>query len=176
MATNHTTNYDLNLWQPTDKFSREEINENTQKLDAAVKAVDTKANAKADASALNSLAQTVNAKADAAALAALTQAVAGKGNCSVVFGSYIGTGECGTDHPTVLTFDRPPQMVFVVAETGANMWMIRGQKKTLGYTPGYALHNTLTWSGNTVSFYGPDAAEQLTSSGKTFYYAALFLE
>ena len=36
MATNHTTNYNLNLWEPTDKFSREEINENTQKLDAAL--------------------------------------------------------------------------------------------------------------------------------------------
>ena len=36
MATNHTTNYNLNLWEATDKFSREEINENTQKLDAAL--------------------------------------------------------------------------------------------------------------------------------------------
>ena len=38
MATNHTTNYQLNLWEPTDKFSREEINENSEKLDAAVAA------------------------------------------------------------------------------------------------------------------------------------------
>ena len=36
MATNHTTNYNLNLWEPTDSFVREEFNENTTKLDAAL--------------------------------------------------------------------------------------------------------------------------------------------
>ena len=38
MATNHTTNYNLNLWEASDKFVREEFNENTTKLDAALKA------------------------------------------------------------------------------------------------------------------------------------------
>ena len=38
MATNHTTNYQLNLWEPTDSFLREEFNENFGKLDAAVAA------------------------------------------------------------------------------------------------------------------------------------------
>ena len=52
MATNHTTNYNLNLWEANDKFVREEFNENTSKLDAAIKAVDTKANTKADQTAL----------------------------------------------------------------------------------------------------------------------------
>ena len=36
MATNHTTNYQLNLWQPGDSFLREEFNENSEKLDAAL--------------------------------------------------------------------------------------------------------------------------------------------
>ena len=35
MATNHTENYNLNLWEPTDKFVREEFNENTSKIDEA---------------------------------------------------------------------------------------------------------------------------------------------
>ena len=34
MATNHTTNYNLNLWEPQDDFLRSEFNENTQKIDA----------------------------------------------------------------------------------------------------------------------------------------------
>ena len=38
MATNHTTNYNLNLWEANDNFVREEFNENTTKLDAAIKA------------------------------------------------------------------------------------------------------------------------------------------
>ena len=36
MATNHTTNYQLNLWEPGDSFRREEFNQNSQKLDAAL--------------------------------------------------------------------------------------------------------------------------------------------
>ena len=53
MATNHTTNYNLNLWEANDKFVREEFNENTSKIDAAIKAVDTKADGKAAQSALD---------------------------------------------------------------------------------------------------------------------------
>ena len=41
MATNHTTNYALNLWEANDKFVREEFNENTTKLDAALKTHDS---------------------------------------------------------------------------------------------------------------------------------------
>lgn len=36
MATNHTTNHALNLWEPTDAFLREEFNENFDKIDAAI--------------------------------------------------------------------------------------------------------------------------------------------
>ena len=63
MATNHTTNYALNLWEPTDAFVREEFNENTSKIDAAIKAVDAKADTKADASSLNSLSSIISTKA-----------------------------------------------------------------------------------------------------------------
>ena len=36
MATNHTTNYQLNLWEPGDSFLREEFNQNNRKLDVAL--------------------------------------------------------------------------------------------------------------------------------------------
>ena len=39
MATNHTTNYQLNLWEPEDSFLREEFNENSQKIDGALKSI-----------------------------------------------------------------------------------------------------------------------------------------
>ena len=39
MATNHTTNYQLNLWEPEDSFLREEFNENSQKIDGALGAL-----------------------------------------------------------------------------------------------------------------------------------------
>lgn len=81
MAANHTKNYQLNLWEPSDTFLRTEFNENTQKLDAALAQ-------KANASTLNSLVQTM----------------AGKGNCSIVTGAYTGTGEFGEEHPCALDF------------------------------------------------------------------------
>lgn len=34
MATNHTANYGLHVWEPEDDFSREEINENFGALDS----------------------------------------------------------------------------------------------------------------------------------------------
>lgn len=40
MATNHTTNYQFNLWEPGDTFSRAEFNENSQKVDSALAAHD----------------------------------------------------------------------------------------------------------------------------------------
>ena len=60
MSTNHTTNYDLNQWEGTDKVLRTEFNADNAKIDAALKA-------NADA---------IAGKADAADVTALTQALA----------------------------------------------------------------------------------------------------
>ena len=38
MSTNHTTNYDLNQWEATDKVLRTDFNEDNAKIDAALKA------------------------------------------------------------------------------------------------------------------------------------------
>ena len=38
MSTNHTTNYDLNQWEGTDKVLRTEFNADNAKIDAALKA------------------------------------------------------------------------------------------------------------------------------------------
>ena len=58
MATNHTTNYNLNLWEANDKFVREEFNENTTKLDAAIKA-----EADARSTAVNAINSALSGKA-----------------------------------------------------------------------------------------------------------------
>ena len=36
MSTNHTTNYNLNQWEATDKVLRTEFNEDNAKIDAAL--------------------------------------------------------------------------------------------------------------------------------------------
>ena len=73
MATNHTTNYQLNQWEATDQVLRTEFNQDNQKIDGALKA-------NADAIAAETAARTaaVSSKADAATVAALSQTVSGK--------------------------------------------------------------------------------------------------
>ena len=73
MSTNHTTNYNLNQWEATDKVLRTEFNADNAKIDAALKSHD-------DAIAAETAAReaAVSGKADAATVAALSQAVSGK--------------------------------------------------------------------------------------------------
>ena len=58
---NKTTNYQLNQWVKSDRVLMEDFNADNAKIDAAIKAVDTKVNTKADKSALTSLQSTVSA-------------------------------------------------------------------------------------------------------------------
>ena len=68
MATNQTTNYQLNQWEPTDQVLRTDFNADNAKLDAALKALSDQVIQKADASTVSSLSQTVAAKAEQNAL------------------------------------------------------------------------------------------------------------
>ena len=78
MSTNHTTNYNLNQWEATDKVLRTDFNEDNAKIDAALKGLSDQVAGKAAQSAVDDLTQSVNGKADAATVAALSQTVSGK--------------------------------------------------------------------------------------------------
>ncbi len=122
MATNHTENYALNLWEPTDTFLRTEFNENTQKLDAALKA-EADARAAGDAA----LQTAVNGKADASAVTALTQTVAGKADASAlsrkfgadnlpwVTGTYTGNADESSGEQHIALGFRPTLLVVIGA-------------------------------------------------------------
>ena len=75
MASGYTTNYGLCQWQPEDKFLREEFNQNNEKIDAALKAAEEAAVARAEeaednaqgwAQAASDRAQAAQSAADAA--------------------------------------------------------------------------------------------------------------
>lgn len=66
MASGYTANYGLCQWQPTDKFLREEFNQDNEKIDAAIKAV------KDSATAVGVSAQTAAEKAQETADRALS--------------------------------------------------------------------------------------------------------
>ena len=59
---NHTPNYSLSQWEAEDKVLRTDFNADNAKIDAAIKAVDP---GKADAPALEALAQTLTEKVKA---------------------------------------------------------------------------------------------------------------
>ena len=56
MVTNHTENYELNLWEPEDAVLRTDFNADNEKLEAALTRQAEALSAKADASALAELA------------------------------------------------------------------------------------------------------------------------
>ena len=142
MATNHTTNYNLNLWEPQDDFVREEFNENIRKTDEV--------------------------------LAELNAALKTKGNCCITTGSYVGDGTYGEQHPNVLTFSKPPILVFLATED-YSAFMVRGCPSATGSYDylGSLLH--VTWSGNSVSWYSRDAQTQINLEGYVVRYVALVL-
>ena len=82
MATNQTTNYQLNQWEPTDAVQRVEFNQDNAKVDAALKALSDQVVQKANQSAVNTLISAVNQKVDPGDLAALSATVDQKANQS----------------------------------------------------------------------------------------------
>ena len=130
MSTNHTTNYNLNQWEATDKVLRTEFNEDNAKIDAAL-------------------------KANADALAALEDTLALKGNCQIEVQTYTGNGKSGASNPTVLTFSKVPLLVLIC---GYGTMMITGPQLSQcafhSYTTNFYPQNAhISWSGSQVSLY-----------------------
>ena len=91
MASNYTSNYGLCQWEPGDKVLRSEFNGDNAKLDAAIKAVDSRVDGKASNSALNSLKNTVNSLSTT--ITGQGNTLEKKGNCQVVVSTYTGDGK-----------------------------------------------------------------------------------
>ena len=168
MHLNETTYYQLSLWDEDDRILMEDFNGDNAKIDAALKA-------NADAAA---------GKADAEDVAALEAAVAGKGNCRIASGTYTGNGNTGAQHPNTLTFPFEPKLLVIQNEAGAATDEYRPYEREMmllvrpvglfsydGYSLNY--HNIVTWSGNSVSWYGSNAVIQLNQDGDTYHYVAL---
>lgn len=98
-----------------------------------------------------------------------------------VSGNYVGTGECGKEHPNQLEFPFEPDVVVIVVDSTdmlkAGTMLLRSQSKSAGigsnYSSGSGLNLTLTWSGQALSWYGYDEDYQLNKEGYTYRYFAL---
>lgn len=122
------------------------------------------------------------------------------GLCNIVWGSYVGTGKYGQSNPNTLTFPFEPKIVFISPTVPLTLGgstlpvpiptAIRGMTKGLayGYYPyGSSSYATLTWNGNTLSWwnsclssYNEDTEQpiynpeyQLNTKNTTYFYVAI---
>ena len=152
MSTNKTTNLNLHSWVSTDPVRRAEFNENFDAIDA--NAGET-----------------------------WDEVMGLKGSMPhIVVGSWTGNGEYGTAHPNRLSFDFTPKFLIlcVQAETGYLTENYVGSTRELlfwGVTTtlySYEGVNTVTYSGNTISWYSTNgAAKQYNSNNRTYHYIAV---
>ena len=119
MATNHTTNYELNQWLSTDQVLRTDFNADNVKLDTALNSLSGEVAQKADQSALNAVAASVQAKADQTALDTLNSTVQQltADLTKIVVGSYTGNGVS----PRTIFLGAKPKAVLVV-EAGGRLY------------------------------------------------------
>ena len=174
MATNQTTNYQLNQWEPTDAVQRVDFNADNAKLDTALKSLSDQVVQKADQSALNTLISAVNQKADASTVSGLSQTVAGHtgqlaqlGNCGIYTDSYTGNNLSGSENKCSLTFPARPILVWVVkSDTREFMVLYRGISKAQNEE--YTVANTVSWGTNSVSWYCSNKGAQMNEAGGTY--------
>ena len=171
MATNQTTNYQLNQWEPTDAVQRVDFNADNAKLDAALAVL---ADSKADQSGLDALSDTLTS------LSGTVSAVSARaGNCDMELLTYTGTGAMGQSSPTRITFSSLPDAFLVVGDLA--ILLGRGGVKEailackdVTYSESFVSSSSLTWTGTQMSLYnGVNARYQMNSENKVYWVLGL---
>ena len=114
---NKTANYQLNQWVKSDRVLMDDFNADNAKIDAAIKAVNAKADGKAAQSALDALAATVSGH---------TATLEQKGNCRIAVGTYTGNGRFGQGTSRAVTVPFQPKLVVVQNVAAAQMDVTKG--------------------------------------------------
>ena len=140
-----TTNYQLPKWEKTDRVQMKDFNDMTDTLDAALKA-----------------------NADTAAAA--SAAVALCGNCKIETSTYTGNGKYGSANPVTLTFPQKPALIFVLDDSGSFLTLTPRSRWTFAYMGNSGVAQTVTWSGNSVSWWsdGGNANNQFNASNNVY--------
>jgi len=155
MASNHTQHFALNRWDLNDQIIMDDFNDDNAKIDAALHN---------NAAALSALQTTLNTHGK------LTR---------FTYGSYVGTGESGQNHPNSLTFDFYPMFIIIMSRAAQGRdqspcFMMRGE--TVGNSTKTAASINLIWSDNGVSWYDVDSfskpENQNNTEGVTYHYLA----
>ena len=177
MASNHTTNYNLNQWEATDKVLRTDFNEDNAKIDAALKghadgiaALETAVAAKAAAATVTALSQTVAQKADQADLEDLESRA---GNCEMELFTYTGTGSHGSGSPTEITFSVRPDL-FIIGGDRTLLFGRGGVSRTILASEDFINDQTASWSGTKLSIENNISARyQMNGQGASYWVLGL---
>ena len=162
MATNQTTNYQLNQWETTDQVLRTDFNADNAKLDTALQ------NQADNLTALTGQVEEEIASLTAS-VATNTAALNGKGNCQLYTTSYVGTGQ------SARSISLPGTACFVmVMGPSTCLWGVRGSSFGMSINfMGQGNNISFSWSGTTVSWNTNNYDSACNTSGTTYSLLAL---
>ena len=103
------------------------------------------------------------------------------GAAKIASGSYTGAGTSGSSNKNTLTFDFKPKVVFIgsnASGTSTSSYQPIPMVQGAAYTSSFGTTSTrktitLSWSGNSVSWYSDGASQQLNASTLTYYWIAI---
>ena len=99
------------------------------------------------------------------------QALSQCGNCSLVCGTYTGTGDKAGQ---TITFEKKPVIVFVYGVNRSAFAIYGADAVAIEGSTTYPYGLGVTWTEYSVRFnHGDNEYKALNVSGKTYYYAAL---
>lgn len=138
MASNHTSNYNLNQWEPEDKVIRTEFNEDNQKIDTA----------------LGELAANVGGKADQSDLEAVSSQLTSLSATvpKLAYGTYSGNNASSRTINVGFT----PKVVFVFSAQGGTLSY---------YPPTYAYWGGMAFQGGGVYSKSGSPVLEIVSGG-----------
>ena len=168
MASNQTTNYQLNQWEPTDQVLHTDFNADNAKVDAALAS-------KANQTALDKLSGSLEDLSQRTDM--LETQIVKCGTCKFETFSYVGTGTNQTV-PLQLSFTNPP-LFFVIQ--GGNGILFAGQAsgRATVIVQGmnvYFMESAVTWNGTQVTYGAPSASYQMNEAGFTYWVFAIYMD
>ena len=95
----------------------------------------------------------------------------------LVTGTIIGTGEYGAQHPTTLTFDFTPKLIFMFGNSGASNFTLADPSIITYRDPSASNSDPVlhfAWTQNSVSWYNTNSADnQYNAKGTQYSYLVL---
>ncbi len=95
----------------------------------------------------------------------------------LVTGTYTGTGEYGKDHPTTLTFDFTPKLIFMFGNSRFSNFTLADPSITTYLDPAAGNSDSMlyfTWTQDSVSWYNQNGpGDQYNIAGTEYHYFIL---